>query len=83
MIQINNWFFDEIGCLMNDVVGVVQGVKCEFDIVIKVQVEKFLCDMDLVKCEEFEVVKDMVCLVCEENEVFKVCFVVFEVKLGG
>jgi BMFP domain-containing protein YqiC len=59
MTQTNNRFFDEIGRLMNDAAGAAQGVKREFDTVMRTQAEKFLRDMDLVKREEFEAVKDM------------------------
>ena len=54
MTQTTNRFFDEIGRLMNDAAGAAQGVKREFDTVMRTQAEKFLRDMDLVKREEFE-----------------------------
>ncbi|MET4183211.1 BMFP domain-containing protein YqiC [Bradyrhizobium sp. JR7.2] len=72
MTQTNNRFFDEIGRLMNDAAGAAQGVKREFDTVMRTQAEKFLRDMDLVKREEFEAVKDMARLAREENEALKV-----------
>ena len=83
MTQTNNRFFDEIGRLMNDAAGAAQGVKREVDTVLRTQAEKFLRDMDLVKREEFEAVKDMARLAREENEALKARIVALEAKFGG
>lgn len=83
MTQTNNRFFDEIGRLMNDAAGAAQGVKREVDTVLRTQAEKFLRDMDLVKREEFEAVKDMARLAREENEALKGRIVALEAKLGS
>ena len=83
MTQTNNRFFDEIGRLMNDAAGAAQGVKREFDTVMRTQAEKFLRDMDLVKREEFEAAKDMARLAREENEALKARITALEAKLGG
>jgi len=83
MTQTNNRFFDEIGRLMNDAAGAAQGVKREVDTVLRTQAEKFLRDMDLVKREEFEAVKDMARLAREENEALKARISALEAKLGG
>jgi hypothetical protein len=82
MTQTNNRFFDEIGRLMNDAAGAAQGVKREFDSVLRSQAEKILRDLDIVKREEFEAVKDMARLAREENEALKARIVVLEGKLG-
>ena len=83
MTQTTNRFFDEIGRLMNDAAGAAQGVKREIDTVMRTQAEKFLRDMDLVKREEFEAVKDMARLAREENELLKARMAVLEAKLAG
>ena len=83
MTQTTNRFFDEIGRLMNDAAGAAQGVKREVDTVMRTQAEKFLRDMDLVKREEFEAVKDMVRLAREENEALKARIAALEAKMGG
>jgi BMFP domain-containing protein YqiC len=83
MTQTTNRFFDEIGRMMNDAAGAAQGVKREFDTVMRTQAEKFLRDMDLVKREEFEAVKDMARLAREENEALKARIAALEAKLGG
>jgi BMFP domain-containing protein YqiC len=68
---------------MNDAAGAAQGAKREFDTVLRNQAEKFLRDMDLVKREEFEAVKDMARLAREENEALKARIAAIEAKLGG
>jgi BMFP domain-containing protein YqiC len=82
MTQTSNRFFDEIGRLMNDAAGAAQGVKREVDAVIRTQAEKILRDLDIVKREEFEAVKDMARLAREENETLKARIAVLEGKLG-
>jgi BMFP domain-containing protein YqiC len=67
-MQTNNRLMDELSRLMNDAAGVAQGVRREVDGVIRTQAERFLRDMDLIKREEFEVVKEMARLAREENE---------------
>jgi hypothetical protein len=56
---------------MNDAAGAAQGVKREVDTLWRNQAEKILRDLDLVKREEFEAVKDMARLAREENEALK------------
>jgi BMFP domain-containing protein YqiC len=82
MTQTSNRFFDEIGRLMNDAAGAAQGVKREVDAVVRNQAEKILRDLDIVKREEFEAVKDMVRLAREENEILRARLVALEAKLG-
>jgi BMFP domain-containing protein YqiC len=82
MTQTSNRFFDEIGRLMNDAAGAAQGVKREVDAVVRNQAERILRDLDVVKREEFEAVKDMSRLAREENEMLKARIAVLEAKLG-
>lgn len=83
MTQTSNRLFDEIGRLMNDAAGAAQGVKREIDTVVRTQAERVLRDLDLVKREEFEVVKDMAKLAREENDALKARIAALEAKLGG
>jgi BMFP domain-containing protein YqiC len=83
MTQTTNRFFDELGRLMNDAAGAAQGMKREVDTVVRNQAEKILNDLDIVKREEFEAVKDMARLAREENEALKARIVVLEGKLGN
>jgi len=82
MTQTSNRFFDEIGRLMNDAAGAAQGVKREVDTVMRNQAERILRDLDVVKREEFDAVKDMARLAREENEALKARIAALEAKLG-
>ena len=83
MTQTSNRFFDEVARLMNDAAGVASGVRREFDTMFRNQAERWLRDLDLVKREEFEAVKDMARLAREENEALKTRVAALEAKLGG
>jgi BMFP domain-containing protein YqiC len=83
MTQTSNRFFDEMARLVNDATGAAQGFKREVDTVIKHQAEKFLNDMDLVKREEFEAVKDMARIAREENDALKARIEALEARLNN
>jgi BMFP domain-containing protein YqiC len=83
MTQTSNRFFDEVARLMNDAAGVASGVRREFDTLFRTQAERWLRDLDLVKREEFEAVKEMARLAREENEALKTRIAALEAKLGG
>jgi BMFP domain-containing protein YqiC len=83
MTQTSNRFFDEMARLVNDATGAAQGAKREFDTMIKHQAEKFLNDMDVVKREEFEAVKEMARIAREENDALKARIEAIEAKLKG
>src|SRR5712675_2921185 len=82
MTQTTNRFFDEMARLMNDAAGVASGVRREFDTVVRNQADRILRDLDVVKREEFEAVKDMARLAREENEALKARIAALEAKLG-
>src|SRR6266702_568684 len=83
MTQTTNRFFDEMARLMNDAAGVASGVRREFDNVVRNQADRILRDLDVVKREEFEAVKEMARLAREENEALKARIAVLEAKLAG
>ena len=83
MVQTTNRFFDEVARLMNDAAGVAQGVRREFETVFRTQAERILRDLDVVKREDFEAVKDMARLAREENEALKARIAALEAKLAG
>jgi len=68
MTQTTGRFFDEMARLVNDAAGVAQGVRREAETVMKGQFERVVRDMDFVKREEFEAVKDLAAAAREENE---------------
>ena len=80
MTQTSNRFFDEIARLMNDAAGVASGVRREFDTVFRNQADRILRELDVVKREEFEAVKDMARLAREENEALKARIAALEAK---
>ena len=82
MAQTNNRFFDEVARLMNDAAGVAQGVRREFDTLFRTQAERILNELDVVRREEFEAVKEMARLAREENEALKARVAALEAKLG-
>lgn len=80
MAQTNNRFFDEVARLMNDAAGVASGVRREFETLVRTQAERMLNDLDVVKREEFEAVKEMARLAREENEALKARIAALEQK---
>ena len=82
MTQTTNRFFDEIARLMNDAAGAASGVRREVETVVRNQAERILRDLDLVKREEFEAVKEMARLAREENEGLKARVAALEARLG-
>ena len=83
MAQTTNRFFDEVARLMNDAAGVASGVRREFDTLFRTQAERILNDLDVVKREEFEAVKEMARIAREENEALKARISELESKLGS
>lgn len=81
MVQTTNRFFDEVSRLFNDAAGVAGGVRREIDTVVRTQAERILRELDLVKREEFEAVKDMAQLAREENEALKTRIAALEASL--
>jgi BMFP domain-containing protein YqiC len=82
MVQTTNRFFDEVARLMNDAAGAAQGVRREVETLFRNQAERMLRDLDVVKREEFEAVKDMARLAREENEALKARVAALEAALG-
>ena len=83
MAQTSNRFFDEAARLMNDAAGVASGVRREFDTMLRHQAERILGDLDVVKREEFEAVKEMARLAREENEALKARIAALEASLAA
>src|SRR5580704_14832343 len=79
MVQTTNRFFDEVARLMNDAAGAAQGMRREVETLFRNQAERILRDLDVVKREDFEAVKD---LAREENEALKARVAALEAALG-
>lgn len=52
--------FDDIGRLMNDAAGLADGVRREVETAVKAQAERFVADMDLVKRDDFDALRELV-----------------------
>ncbi len=83
MVQTTGRIYDEIARLMNDAAGVAQGVRREFDTVVRTQAERILRDLDVVHREELEAVKEMARLAREENEALRARVAALEARLGA
>ncbi|MDK9695009.1 MAG: accessory factor UbiK family protein [Siculibacillus sp.] len=68
MTQTSNRFFDDIAKLVTDAAGMAQGVAKEVETAFKSRAEGFVADMDLVKREDFEVLREMATVARTENE---------------
>lgn len=83
MTQTSNRIFDEMARLMNDAAGVAQGVRREADTLFRTQAERILRDLDVVKREEFDAVKEMAALARDENEALKARIEALEARLAA
>ena len=83
MTQTTNRFFDEVARLLNDAAGVAQGVRREFDTMLRNQAERILGELDVVRRDEFEAVKEMARLAREENDALKSRIAALEAKLAA
>lgn len=52
--------FDDLGRLMNGAAGVADGVRREAETVVKAQAQRIMADMDLVKREDFDALRELV-----------------------
>ena len=81
MTTTQSRFFDDIAKLMTNAAGAAQGVRREIDTLIQAQMERLLNNMELVKREEFEVVKAMAQKAREENEALAQRLAALEARL--
>ena len=82
MTQTNNRIFDDFAKLMTDAAGAADGMKKEVETMMKSQAERFVQGMDVIKREEFEVVKAMAEKARLENERLDARIKALEAKLG-
>ena len=68
MVTTSSRILDDIARLATDAAGAAQGVRREVETVVKTQIERLLRDLDVVKREEFEAVREMALLAREEND---------------
>ncbi len=81
MTTTSSRFFDEIAKLMTNATGAAQGVRKEIDSLVQAQVERVLGNMQLVRRDEFDVVRDMAQKAREENDRLAARIAELEAKL--
>jgi BMFP domain-containing protein YqiC len=82
MPATNSRFFDELAKLMTNAAGAAQGVRKEVDTLVQAQVERVLNNLNVVKREDFDVVKDMTEKARSENMKLEARLAELEKKLN-
>lgn len=77
-----NRLFDDFAKLMTDAAGMAQGVRREAETAMRHQAERFMSEMDFVKREEFEVVREMAAKARAENDALAARVAALEAKLA-
>ena len=83
MTQTTSRLFDELAKLMTDAAGAAQGVRGEFESMMRSQAERILGELDVVQREEFEAVKLMAQKAREENERLEQRIASLETQIGS
>ncbi|GIL02334.1 MAG: hypothetical protein BroJett030_22330 [Alphaproteobacteria bacterium] len=83
MNQGPNRVFDEFAKLMTDAAGAAQGLRREVETAFRAQAERFLADMDLVKRDEFDAIKEMAANARAENEALKARIEALEARIAA
>lgn len=83
MTQTTSRLLDEIAKLMTDAAGAAQGARREAEGVFRAQAERILADLDVVRREEFEAVKEMAANAREQNEALQVRIAALEAALAA
>lgn len=78
-----NRLMDEFAKLMTDAAGAAQGVRREVETAFQAQAERWLNSLDLVKREEFEVVREMAVKARDENDALRARIEALEARLAG
>lgn len=78
-----NRIMDEFARLMTDAAGAAQGVRREVETAFQAQAERWLNSLDVVKREEFEVVREMALKAREENDALRARIDALEARLNG
>lgn len=83
MTTTSSKFFDELAKLMTNAAGAAQGVRRELDALVQSQVERVINNLELVKRDEFDVVRDMASKAREENDRLSQRIAELESRLGA
>ncbi|KKB80151.1 hypothetical protein VW35_06890 [Devosia soli] len=71
MTQSTSRIFDGIGRIMNEAAGVADGVRREVETVAKSQAQRIVADMELVKREDFDALRELVQVQGEEIDALR------------
>ena len=82
MPQQTGRMYDEFAKLMTDAAGVAQGVRREVDNVVRGQAERIMRDLDYVRRDEFDAVREMAIKARDENEHLAARIAELEAKLS-
>jgi BMFP domain-containing protein YqiC len=83
MTQTSNRLFDELARLMTDAANVAQGVRREASTAFRSQAERLIADLDLVRREDFDVVRELASKARQENEVLAARVAALETELAA
>ena len=83
MTQTTNRILDEVAKMMTDAAGAAEGMKREFEGVMRAQGERVLSGMDVVRREEFEAVKAIAIKAREENERLEARLALIEAQIAS
>jgi BMFP domain-containing protein YqiC len=83
MSQGPNKLFDDFAKLMTDAAGAAQGLRREAETAFKSQAERFMSEMDIVRRDELDLVREMAAKARAENEELKARIAALEARLAG
>jgi BMFP domain-containing protein YqiC len=63
--------FDNLGRMMNEAAGMADGVRREVETIVKAQAQRIVVDMDLVKREDFDALRELVQVQGEEIDALR------------
>lgn len=64
-------FFDDLGRLVNDAASMADGVRREAETAVKGQMERVVNDLNLVKREDYDALRELVTIQGEELEALR------------
>lgn len=82
MTQTSGRFFDGIAQLMTDAAGAASGMRREAETFMRHQAERIIAELDLVRRDEYEAMRELAVRAREETERLNSRVTVLEARLG-
>jgi len=82
-MQVDSKFFDDLARVAGGAMGAVSSLRNEIEAQIRQQVERLLYQMDLVRRDEFEVVREMAARARAEQAAYAVRLEALEAALAA